>query len=351
NNPCAGGGNPTCSDGMMNGDETGVDCGGSTCDPCATDPTCNDGMMNGNDTGVDCGGPDCRPCSSGCETMTLVINFDDYPDETYWEILQNGDIIESDGPYDELDPMVTSITKTMCLSNGCYEFIIYDDAEDGICCGDFGDGNYTLTNSSNQVMAQGGQFEDEESTNFCASAAAALPLSWLSFNVTQQSDAVYLTWETAAEINNTGFEIERSKDGNDWKNIGWQAASTASTRNATYSFVDAEPLSGLSYYRLAQIDQDGQQTWSEVRQARFSNVVSELKVYPNPLTTNQLSIDLPSSEIPATAIFTDQLGRVVQQTSLASGQQSLLLQNLPQGVYWLQVEQAGEVWMEKIVKY
>ena len=50
-----------CSDGVMNGDETGVDCGGSdpSCPPCST---CMDGIMNGNETDVDCGGPDCPAC-------------------------------------------------------------------------------------------------------------------------------------------------------------------------------------------------------------------------------------------------------------------------------------------------
>ena len=55
--PCA-----TCDDGIMNGQETGVDCGGPDCAPCTT---CNDGVMNGNETGVDCGGPDCEPCDTG----------------------------------------------------------------------------------------------------------------------------------------------------------------------------------------------------------------------------------------------------------------------------------------------
>ncbi|MEM7101565.1 MAG: GEVED domain-containing protein [Bacteroidota bacterium] len=54
NQPCS----TTCANGMMDGDETGVDCGGS-CPPC---PTCDDGMMNGDETGVDCGGPDCLAC-------------------------------------------------------------------------------------------------------------------------------------------------------------------------------------------------------------------------------------------------------------------------------------------------
>ena len=55
---------PTCNDGIQNGNETGVDCGGPDCDPCVLPPTCNDGIQNGNETGVDCGGPDCDPCES-----------------------------------------------------------------------------------------------------------------------------------------------------------------------------------------------------------------------------------------------------------------------------------------------
>ena len=51
----------TCDDGIQNGDETGVDCGGSSCDAC---PTCDDGVQNGAETGVDCGGPDCGGCAT-----------------------------------------------------------------------------------------------------------------------------------------------------------------------------------------------------------------------------------------------------------------------------------------------
>lgn len=57
---------PTCSDGVQNGNETGVDCGGPDCAPCTTNPTCNDGIQNGNETGVDCGGPDCPACPPSC---------------------------------------------------------------------------------------------------------------------------------------------------------------------------------------------------------------------------------------------------------------------------------------------
>lgn len=56
---------PTCSDGIQNGDETGVDCGGSC--PASCGPTCSDGIQNGDETGVDCGGSSCPPCANSYE--------------------------------------------------------------------------------------------------------------------------------------------------------------------------------------------------------------------------------------------------------------------------------------------
>jgi hypothetical protein len=52
---------PTCSDGLQNQDETGLDCGGSVCAPC---PSCSDGVQNQGETGLDCGGPICAACPS-----------------------------------------------------------------------------------------------------------------------------------------------------------------------------------------------------------------------------------------------------------------------------------------------
>ncbi|MEM6696821.1 MAG: T9SS type A sorting domain-containing protein [Bacteroidota bacterium] len=65
----AGASEPTCTDGIQNGDEEGVDCGGSNC-PACPEPSCDDGIQNGNETGVDCGG-DCAPCAEpSCEAPT-----------------------------------------------------------------------------------------------------------------------------------------------------------------------------------------------------------------------------------------------------------------------------------------
>lgn len=82
---------PTCSDGLQNGEESGVDCGGPACVPCPAGqscegggdcgsgvcesrvcqaPTCGDGVRNAAESGVDCGGPDCVPCEAGKSCMS-----------------------------------------------------------------------------------------------------------------------------------------------------------------------------------------------------------------------------------------------------------------------------------------
>jgi hypothetical protein len=65
----------TCDDGIQNGDETGVDCGGADCPPCTVTPTCEDGILNGDETGIDCGGS-CDPCPTiACDApATLSIS-------------------------------------------------------------------------------------------------------------------------------------------------------------------------------------------------------------------------------------------------------------------------------------
>lgn len=59
---------PTCSDGIQNGDEGGVDCGGANCPAC---PTCVDGIQNGDETGIDCGGS-CATCAAPCLIVQIL---------------------------------------------------------------------------------------------------------------------------------------------------------------------------------------------------------------------------------------------------------------------------------------
>jgi len=63
---------PTCTDGVQNGDETGVDCGGPDCPACP--PSCDDGILNNGEIEIDCGGPNCDPCAAGDPTSGPINN-------------------------------------------------------------------------------------------------------------------------------------------------------------------------------------------------------------------------------------------------------------------------------------
>lgn len=129
-------------------------------------PTCTDGVQNGSETGVDCGGPDCAPCSSGCSDTeaTLTIVLDNYPGETTWTVKNaGGSTLYSGGPYSTAG---STVFVDFCLADGCYDFQINDSYGDGICCG-YGQGSYDIS-IGGQSVASGGQFTSVEIKNFCA---------------------------------------------------------------------------------------------------------------------------------------------------------------------------------------
>lgn len=135
-------------------------------------PTCSDGIQNGDETGVDCGGscPACpEPCTDNLVTVEIVL--DNYPEETTWTITDNGgSIVASGGPYGS-QPDGSTVTSEWCLVDGCYNFNIFDSYGDGICCS-WGNGSYEVTDNGGNILASGGAFGSSETTNFCLGGGA-----------------------------------------------------------------------------------------------------------------------------------------------------------------------------------
>ena len=82
---------PTCYDGIKNGDEEGVDCGGSCPDACAPEPTCYDGIQNGDEEGVDCGGSCPNECTDGSPDMEWNKTFGGSAGEWAYSVQQTTD--------------------------------------------------------------------------------------------------------------------------------------------------------------------------------------------------------------------------------------------------------------------
>jgi len=90
-----------------------------------------------------------------------------------------------------------------------------------------------------------------------------LPVELTSFDANVSGAVVVLNWETASEINNDYFQIERSVNGSAWENIGFVEGEGTTTSTTRYEFVDENPLTGISYYRLKQVDFDDKFEYSD----------------------------------------------------------------------------------------
>ena len=117
--------------------------------------------------------------------------------------------------------------------------------------------------------------------------APVLPveLAYFKAEVTK-SATVNILWETASEINCDYFSIERSNNGTDFESISTVKGSGNTSSSVRYSYIDDNPHSPVSYYRLKEVDFDGK---SQTFQVISVNVkpVSEMVVYPNPVQAGQ----------------------------------------------------------------
>ncbi|WP_299441886.1 endonuclease [uncultured Aquimarina sp.] len=103
--------------------------------------------------------------------VTLRITFDNYPEETSWEIRNdNNQIVFSGGTYGaQADGSTINLSRT--LDSGCYTLVVKDAYGDGICCS-YGNGSYELTDANGGALASGGSFGSQESKDFCVGGAS-----------------------------------------------------------------------------------------------------------------------------------------------------------------------------------
>ncbi|MEM8585550.1 MAG: choice-of-anchor Q domain-containing protein [Bacteroidota bacterium] len=162
----------------------------------------------------------------------------------------------------------------------------------------------------------------------------ALPVEWLYFRVVDghRSGTARLEWATTFEIDNDRFEIQRSSTGRAWETIGQVAANPTSGSPNTYRWIDEQPLSGYNFYRLRQVDLDGNYDFSELQTWVLNGTSAGLIVYPNPASSEVLVEGL----IEHIRVF-DLNGRLcIEQAPSRDGPTRLDVSYLPAGIYALQ---------------
>ncbi|MFK8055646.1 MAG: T9SS type A sorting domain-containing protein [Saprospiraceae bacterium] len=167
-----------------------------------------------------------------------------------------------------------------------------------------------------------------------------LPVELTTFTATKQGGDALLAWETASELNNAGFTVQRSGDGATWENLGWVEGNGTTQQATSYEYVDAAPQNGNNYYRLEQIDFDGQTELSEIRNVVFGSGPESLQAFPNP-TSGFFTLDMPGYSNGDVQIrVTDATGRVVYEqhsVDFSNTRQEFDFTNLAPGLYQLNV--------------
>ncbi|MCC7524312.1 MAG: T9SS type A sorting domain-containing protein [Chitinophagaceae bacterium] len=175
-----------------------------------------------------------------------------------------------------------------------------------------------------------GDSVDSYFDNLSLTASIILPVNFIAFTAISNNAGVLLRWETSNEINNSGFYIERSADGVNWEAIGFVAAKTESGTSFHYGYSDMQPATGTTYYRLKQVDFDGQFAYSEIRSIRHQTA-GRTVVFPNP-AENMLSIVTPEKRFQGQILNPG--GSVVARFG---NQKTINVQSLPAGVYYLRL--------------
>jgi len=187
-----------------------------------------------------------------------------------------------------------------------------------------------------------------------AFAGGSLPVKYLSFDATvNDKQVVNLKWVTAAEVNNSHFEVERSFDGNNFSTIGTVLDGfVTSGTGKSYQFKDnSTQLQGRSvaYYRLKQFDIDGKYTYSTVLPVRLqakTGVV--MQVSPNPFVEN-LNVRFSSTESGSAQIrISNAAGQIVlsKQALISKGYNTIQVEGLgglATGMYVAQLIMNGTV--------
>ncbi len=183
-----------------------------------------------------------------------------------------------------------------------------------------------------------------------------IPVELSSFTATTNGKEVILNWSTATELNNQGFEIQKSEDNISFNKIGFVPGFGTTTEPKSYSYSDQSVNNGKYYYRLKQVDYDGSYEYSDVVEIEWRVFNSYLleQNFPNPFnpkTTIEFGIQNKSNvKITILNAIGEEVAVVLNEEREAGFHQvELNAANLPSGVYFYQLRTGLFVETKKMI--
>jgi hypothetical protein len=175
-----------------------------------------------------------------------------------------------------------------------------------------------------------------------------LPVTLSSFEGFASENGNKLSWTTSSEINNKGFEIEKSENAESFEKIGFVAGRGNSQKRIQYSFFDNQISGAKTFYRLKQIDIDGKSSYSKL--ITVCSDMIEVKINPNPFTNNITVISGNQSKM-LQAELIDITGKVkISINGEVNGNIEIDTQHLSKGVYFIRVKDGETIQTKRIIK-
>jgi hypothetical protein len=179
-----------------------------------------------------------------------------------------------------------------------------------------------------------------------------LPIELKYFEARPTATSVHLEWQTASEINNDFFTVERSTDRVNYEPIGKVIGAGTSYNNLTYSLEDTHlPKNATQlYYRLRQTDFDGVFEYSDVVVVDRVVSLNKVLISPNPVQNGELTLYIPDEDMEeATLEIFNTVGQLVQTEVLTSNQATIRVNDLSKGMYLFSLNTNGQRSVEKVI--
>lgn len=182
-----------------------------------------------------------------------------------------------------------------------------------------------------------GAFEDE----------TILGVGFFDFDVELLNDIVEIDWTTFFEVDNDYFVVEKSNNGIDYRELGIIDGKGYSANLSFYKFIDYTPFIDNNYYRVKQVDFNGEYSFSKIKSVFFEK---QLSIYPNPTEDKIYIFGLPKSKDLILNVISSGGTKFNYDSNVFDGTAIVDLSVFSSGIYFLEVIDDEKKWVEKIVK-
>ncbi len=307
----------SCTDGIKNGSETGVDCGGPNCPAC---PSCSDGILNNGETAIDCGGPNCQPCGgggggNGGGTTTVLSGH-------YFETAWDGWI---DGGVD-----CYRYTGTMS-PEGQSSIRLRDDTLEAsaMTSPPYNLAQYNAVSITFKFRAEGMENSEDFMVQYYNGS------SWTTI----------ATFVAGTNFNNLSlYTVTATRTGVLHNNAQFRIMCDAS-ENDDVVYIDAVVISGITGSNISDLKQVT--LLQEVNSNEIATVRANIEFYPNPVS-DMLHIKNAGDASHISIFSTD--GKLLLQMTNEEENPSIDMSVLPKGVFIIKMETSIGFVVHKIVK-